>query len=151
MKLVYLKLSCLLFFLLLVDFLQPFYFSLKAELLYVGLLFISFHASLGFALACALVAGMVKDSLLFSFFPFHTLFFLSSCIFVKYFLKHFHPHPVAKTLSVAAILALYGLYNAMLVRQLDFKLIILFTVQSVALYQLYHYLIVRWIPDLLET
>ncbi len=151
MKLLYLKLSCLLFFLILIDFLQPFYFTLRLEFLYVGLLFVSFHAPLGFAVVCMLAAGIVKDILLFSFFPFYTVFFLASCVFIKYFLRHFHPRPIAQTLSVAAILMLYGLYNAMLVRQVDIKLLILFTVQSVVLYHLYQYLIIRWMPDLLET
>ncbi|MBN2483422.1 MAG: hypothetical protein JXD21_04395 [Candidatus Omnitrophica bacterium] len=147
MRPVYLKLSVALLFLLGIDFLNPFLFSLKAELLYLGILFIAFHSPIEFALTNALVLGLVKDRLVFAPFPFYTVFFLITCIGIGYFVKHFHPRVIVKTLGIAGILLLYGLYNSILVGQLSVKLLSLFILQSIALYHLLHYIMFQWIHD----
>jgi len=147
MKLLQIKCLAILFFLIFVDFLNPFSFSLKTDLVYLGILFMAFRVPLEVSLVNALLFGLMKDVLVFLFFPLHTLFFVTTCIVVWYFVKHFHLRFLVKNILIFGILSLYGLSNSLFIGQLDLKLLVLFILQSIVLYHLFHYIISQWIPE----
>lgn len=146
-KLDYFKLYSVLFVFFYLDFLRPWSFNFQGEFLFLGIIFVAFRCSLFSTLVTSLVWGLIKD-LFFPDYSFYVLFFLTITLFIKYTLKHLHPKPFLKIILLTISIIFYSLLNSLVTPTIDFLFLVNFFIQSITVFYITNYFLLRWIHGL---
>lgn len=133
---------------LFLDFFRPLHFALTAELLFIGIIFVSLHFALTYSLVFCAVFGILKDSFSSSFFLFHTTCFILFTVIINYVRTQFHAKRALKTAVVVLSIAAYAILNSIAFSAFDFWLMFSFCLQSFLLFYVVDYFLMPWVRGL---
>ena len=148
MKLATVKIMCILFVFFLLDFMRPLHFYLKAEFLFLGIIFVSLHYSLIYSLVLSVIFGIVKDSFFPSHFLFYTFCFILFTYVVNYVRTKFHEKLILKRSVVVFSIFSYALLNGIALDAFNVGITFAFCVQSYVLFYIIDYFLIQWVQNL---
>jgi len=130
--------------LFLFDIIKPFRYCLATEFIFLGILFVSLHYSLYFALGAGAICGYLKDALSYHCAMPSIIVFILLSVYVKYILHHFQRDIIHIFIIISAISA-YAFFYAFSQATPTYKFMLFFISQSTLTFFLISRILKRWI------
>jgi hypothetical protein len=141
-----LKIILILFILLLLDLVKPFYYFLYIEFLFLGIIFVSLNFDIFFPLLCSLIFGYLKDCLSFAS-PLSIIEFPLIVIISRYFLFHFHKKTFSKVIILFISLFFHMFLNTLYWGRQNFLFYLFFSSHSFIIYFFSNNFLIRWLKN----
>ncbi|MBU1366534.1 MAG: hypothetical protein ABIK26_03870 [Candidatus Omnitrophota bacterium] len=138
------KIISVLFVLFILDLIKPFSYSLRAEFLFLGIIFLSLNYRFWFSFVLSIIFGYLKDSFGLEAIPLNLIEFSLFSALIHYFLLHFHKIPVRIFIVFAAII-IHIVLQAAHIRRIFPLFSLLFFIHSSLIFFLINYLLKKWI------
>ncbi|MDP2924584.1 MAG: hypothetical protein Q8O30_12860 [Candidatus Omnitrophota bacterium] len=139
-----LKIIIALFILFILDLLNPFYYSLYCDFIFLGIVFLSLNFTLGISLVLSILFGSLRDSLSPYVKYFSIIEFPFIIIVVNYFLRNFQKKTI-KIFTFFSILIAHIILNIYYIGLFSPLFSLFFLIHSSLLFLALNYLLKKWL------